>query len=210
MRENLRDGRALIIDMRRREPKSANACRRKPGPPDRLLQQLRRFDPRKNHALRSAIERACDQRILHIRHTHQRRDPERRAFMAQRLERLDSESAMLGVEKSPMKSRRSQDPRHFKRSDLIKSAADLQLALFQRGLNRIQMHLCVLCQELSAFARTQCRPLRWSAHDDPRNPSAPHRIADRSNQAHARPKTAGSNKSAPADAAAETAGPKDT
>jgi hypothetical protein len=51
--------------------------------------------------------------------------------VAQILHGFDSESAVLAVEKGPMKSGGGENPGHFGRSDLPESTAELNVARFK-------------------------------------------------------------------------------
>jgi hypothetical protein len=62
----------FVTDMHRRQSVASHTLRRKARPPYGRCQQLRRLDPGKDHPLRSAVERARHQGVLHVRDAHQR------------------------------------------------------------------------------------------------------------------------------------------
>src|SRR5262249_23105985 len=119
---------------------AADAHRRELRPGDRSLEQFYRFHTREDDSLRAAIESTSAERIFQLRAAHNQRKPYQYPPSADILHKFEIETRMLGVDKSPMKSRGSQDLRHFRRTQLSKSRAKLQLALFEGLFNCVFSH----------------------------------------------------------------------
>jgi hypothetical protein len=91
--------------------------------------------------LRAAIESARDQRVLHVRYPHDGSKTYQIGDTAKVLNRFDSETAVLSIDKRPLESSRGVYPSHFRRSKLRHARAELQLAVLERLPYGVILHL---------------------------------------------------------------------
>ncbi len=140
VRDGLGDRDRLVVELRRGEPEPARAHGRKASPADGLREQLRRLDAREQDALGAAVERARDQRVLQVRHAHDRAQTGAARHAHQILQRLEAERAMLGVEEHPVEPGGGERPDGVRRPELKTTAAQLYPTLFESLLHRIRAH----------------------------------------------------------------------
>src|SRR5438445_3723901 len=107
MADDLIHGVGAITSLRTSQAKSARAFRRKLCPAYCSLQKFRRFYPGEDNALRTAVKRAGNQRILDVGRSNNRSYVHEIGDAADILYCLDIEAPMLGIEKDPIETRGS-------------------------------------------------------------------------------------------------------
>src|SRR4051794_11744111 len=122
MLHDLRDRSWLVIHSHVGEAEPPDSRRRKFGPANRLLQQLRLLDAGEHYAVSAAIERASDQMVLQFRNAYHGTEIDERCYPAQILDRFEVEISVLRVQKRPLKTARFEYSYDFRRSQLRKSA----------------------------------------------------------------------------------------
>ena len=129
-----------MIHLQSGEPEPAHAQGRKLGPADGFLQQLGRFDAREHDSLRAHIESARNERILQFRDAHHWTKADKRRDAADILHGFEIESAVLGVDESPVESRIVQDANDVLGAQLAEAGSELHLARGERLFNGIDSH----------------------------------------------------------------------
>src|SRR6187200_1740345 len=109
MIDHVRHGQLLMIEVKSSETEATLSNGWEAAPADRAFEQSNVFNAREDNALCADVERACDQRILKVRHAHDRGEIHEGRDAAELLDSLEVEAAVLCVDERPVEARLRED-----------------------------------------------------------------------------------------------------